>query len=103
MKTRREILEEFVVQEPGDSFSRYALALELEKEGRPTDGIPHLEEVVLRDPTYIPAYYQLGRLLGRAGRIEEARTAYSNGLKISLAAGDQKTSSEIQEALNLLD
>jgi tetratricopeptide (TPR) repeat protein len=97
------MLEEFVAADPTDSFSRYALALELEKEKRELEAIPQLQEVIARDPAYVAAYYQLGRMLARLGQIEDARIAYRQGLDIAAAAGDQKTRNEIQDALDMLE
>lgn len=103
MKTRREMLEEFVAADPADSFSRYALALELEKEGRAAEATLQLQEVIARDVGYVAAYYHLGRMLARANQTDEARTVYERGLDVAARAGDQKTRSEIQDALNMLD
>ena len=103
MKTRRETLEEFIAQDPNDSFSRYALALQLEKDGKKQEAVPQLQEVILRDPSYVAAYYHLGRLLAQTGHIEEARDAYRRGLDAAIAAGDQRARSEIQEALEMLE
>jgi thioredoxin-like negative regulator of GroEL len=103
MKTRRETLEDFVAQDPDDSFSRYAFALELEKEGRELESIQQLQEVIARDPSYVPAYYHLGRLLARRGQIEDARAVYRLGLDAATASKDQRTRGELQEALDLLD
>lgn len=103
MKTRREMLEEFVASDPSDSFSRYALALELEKEGRSEEAISGLREVLARDSEYVAAYYHLGRMLARAGSSEEAGDVYRRGLDAARKAGDQRTAGEIQEALDSLD
>jgi thioredoxin-like negative regulator of GroEL len=103
MKTRRDMLEEFVAQDPDDSFSRYALALEFEKESRVEDALPQLREVIARDPSYVAAYYQLGKLLAQVGQIEEARDVYRRGLDAAMASGDQRARSEMQEALDNLD
>jgi tetratricopeptide (TPR) repeat protein len=103
MKNRREMLEEFLRADPDDSFSRYALALELEKEGRGGDAIRELQSVRERDPNYVALYYQLGRLLARCGRTADAREVYSKGVEVATAANDQRTRSEIQEALESLD
>jgi predicted Zn-dependent protease len=102
MATRREMLEEFVTADPNDSFSRYALALELEKEGRASDAIAQLQEVTARDENYIAAYYHLGRMLAKAGKEEEALAVYQRGLDAASKAGDQKTRNEIQEAIEML-
>ena len=103
MKTRREMLEEFVAEDPNDSFSRYALALELEKENRALEATEQLQEVIARDSAYVAAYYHLARILARLGEIEDARAMYRRGLDAAIAAGDQKTRGEIQEALDSLE
>ena len=103
MKSRLEMLEEFVAQDPNDSFSRYALALELVKEARPEDAVIHLRELIARDQNYVASYYQLGRLLARTGCINEARDVYRKGIDVANSAGDQKTAAEINEAVEALD
>lgn len=96
------MLEEFLGQDPNDSFSRYALALELEKEGRDSEAIEQFLQVAERDPGYVPLYFQLGRVLARVGRSDEARDIYTRGIEAASAAGDEKTGNELQEALSLL-
>jgi tetratricopeptide (TPR) repeat protein len=103
MKTRRETLEGFLSQNPNDSFSRYALALELEKEGRREDAIRNLEEVLARDPNLVATYYQLGRLLAMSGNVDRARDVYRRGLERAVAARDQRTTMELREALDALE
>jgi cytochrome c-type biogenesis protein CcmH/NrfG len=103
MKSRRETLEEFVAADPDDSFSRYALALELEKENRPADAVLQLREVIARDPGYVAAYYHLGKALARTNQIDDARDVYRKGVVTATAANDQRTRAEIQEALDALD
>ncbi|HMG35699.1 MAG TPA: tetratricopeptide repeat protein [Blastocatellia bacterium] len=103
MKSRLELLEEFLSQDPNDSFSRYALALELEKAGDPDRALSELSEVVTRDPNYVGAYYHLGRLLSKAGRTDEARSIYQRGLTVATAANDQRARSELQEALESVE
>ncbi|MFL6214091.1 MAG: tetratricopeptide repeat protein [Blastocatellia bacterium] len=103
MKSRREMLEEFVAADPADAFSRYALALELEKEQRTAEAIAALREVIARDAAYVAAYYHLGRLLARAGETAEARAVYCTGLDVATKANDRRTRDEIQEAIDALD
>jgi tetratricopeptide (TPR) repeat protein len=102
MNNRTEILEQFVEEDPNDSFSRYALALELEKAGDREAAVGQLREVLERDGSYVAAYYHLGRLLATLGRTDESRTVYSEGLKVAEKAGETKTVSEIREALEQL-
>ena len=103
MKSRAEMLEEFVAADPSDTFSRYALALELEKQQRNADAIARLREVIERDASYVAAYYHLGRMLAREGQEGEAREVYATGLDVAAKAGDRRTQQEIQEALAALD
>ena len=103
MKTRREMLEEFVAADPNDSFSRYALALELDKADSRVNAAAELREVLARDPGYVAAYYHLGRILSRLAEPEEARAVYTRGLEAAATAKDQRALSEIQEALDMLD
>jgi cytochrome c-type biogenesis protein CcmH/NrfG len=102
MKSRREMLAEFVAADPADIFSRYALALELEKEQHTAEAIVELREVLKRDAGYVAAYYHLGRMLARAGQDEEARAVYCTGLDVAAKAGDRRTRDEIQDALEAL-
>jgi len=103
MKSRREILEEFVAQDPSESFSRYALALELEKEKRVHEAVEHLREVISRDPGYTAAYQQLGRLLGQIGLLDNARDIYQRGIEAARASGDHRSISEMQDALEMIE
>jgi len=96
------MLEEFLAEDPNDSFSRYALALEMEKAGEEPAAIAGLEKVIALDPKYVAAYYHLGRLLVKNGRAEQARSVYTQGLTVSAEAGDQRTHSEIQDAIDSL-
>ena len=89
--------------DPNDSFSRYALALELDKADSRVNAAGELREVIARDPGYVAAYYHLGRILSRLGEMEEARAVYKRGLEAASAARDQRSLSEIQEALAMLD
>lgn len=102
MKSRKEMLEEFLAADPNDSFSRYALALELEKAGQLNEAISQLQEVIGRDENYVAAYYHLGRMLANTGDETQALEIYQRGLLVANKAGDQKTRNEIQEAIEML-
>lgn len=103
MKTRRKLLEEFVAQDPNDAFTRYALALELEKDNAVEEAVSQLKEVISRDPSYVAAYHQLGRLLAQTGFIEDARDTYRRGIDVAKASSDQRSRSEMLEALEMLE
>jgi tetratricopeptide (TPR) repeat protein len=100
---RIDALRSFLEQDPHDSFSRYALALELRSTGELDSAIETLEQLRRIDPSYVPLYYQLGAMYRHAGRPGDARTAYVDGLRESREARDAHTAMELQEALDELE
>jgi len=53
-------------------------------------------------PDYTAAYRGLGRALERAGRPDEARAAYGQGLEVAQRTGDLQTKKEIEVFLRRL-
>lgn len=101
-KSRKQKLLAFLEADPADSFSRYALGLEHLAEGEPGAALGAFEEVRSRDPRYVAVYYQLGKTLQALGRLEEARSAFQEGLTVASAAKDWHTHDELQAALDEL-
>jgi Tfp pilus assembly protein PilF len=100
---RIEILTGFLGQDPRDSFSRYALALEYLKAGRPDDARREFETVLANDPAYIATYYQLGQFYRTIGLKHDAEKTFRAGISVAAKAGDAHTQSELEGALeNLL-
>jgi tetratricopeptide (TPR) repeat protein len=54
------------------------------------------------NPDYSAAYYHGGQTLEKAGRREEARQLYREGLEATTRIGDLHSRGEIQAALDLL-
>jgi tetratricopeptide (TPR) repeat protein len=99
---RLEMLKSMVAQNPGDSFSRYALALEYRNAGDPEAAIREFRLLIEANPDYAAAYYHGGQALERSGKREEAREMYVKGIEVTTRKGDLHTRSEIQAALDLL-
>lgn len=97
--TRLEAMEAFLAQDPGDSFTRYALALEHASAGNIEQALALLRETIAREPAYVPAHHQLGALLARAGRNDEAAAAYQRGIAEARAAKNLHAASEMQQEL----
>ena len=96
-------LREILSQDPNDSFSRYALALEFAGMGDPPKAVLLLEDLLSRDPSYLPTYQQLGALYAQAHRIEEAAAILNRGIELAQQQNDRHTQSEMQEALDDLE
>jgi len=91
-----------VAQNPDDSFSRYALALEYRNAGDPEGAIREFRRLIAADPDYAAAYYHGGQALERSGKLDEAREMYRQGIEVTTRKGDLHARNEIQAALDLL-
>jgi Tfp pilus assembly protein PilF len=96
---RVEILKGFLEQDPKDSFSRYALALEYVKAGQSEDARREFEFVRDNDPAYVATYFQLAQLYRNLGLKHDAEKTYRTGITAAAKAGDGHTQSELEEAL----
>lgn len=100
--SRIEALQGFLKNDPADSFSRYALALEWAKVERHDDAVRELTEVIARDPDYVAAYYQLGQIQAALGRSGEAAATLRDGIAVASRIKDDHTRSELEAALAAL-
>jgi tetratricopeptide (TPR) repeat protein len=101
-KSRREQLEQFVLEKPTDAFARYGLALECVKLGDYDAAAGHFQKLLESNPAYSAGYFQFGQLLSQLGRLEEARKLLSDGIVVAQKAGDMHARDEMQAALTLL-
>jgi Tfp pilus assembly protein PilF len=99
---RIEILKGFLEENPRDSFSRYALALEYAKLGQNDDAVREFETVKKNDPDYVATYFQLGQLYQKTGQIHDAEKTYRTGITVAAKTGDEHTRSELEGALEAL-
>jgi len=96
---RIEILNGFLTQDPNDSFSRYALAMEYAKAGQRDEARREFETVLAKDPGYVATYYQLAGFYRTLGLKHEAEKTYRAGIVVASKAGDAHTQSELESAL----
>ena len=81
MSTRREKIEVMLADDPGDTFLRYSLAMELDKEGLNDESLAKLTELASDEPPYVPAFFMAGQQLARLVRVNEARTILRDGIR----------------------
>lgn len=96
MNKRIEELNRMLEESPDDSFLQYALALESEKSGSLKDAIQRMENLLERDATYLPAYYQLARLLIIDEKITEASTILDKGILLAQRQNNRHTLAELR-------
>ena len=63
--SRREKIEAMLTDDPGDTFLRYSLAMELDKEGDHEASIAKFTELTRDNPPYVPAFFMAGQQLAR--------------------------------------
>ena len=100
---RIEKLKELITNDPKDLFSRYALALEYNGINEPLTAVEILEELLKVDSAYLPAYHQLGQMLGKLNKTKEAKQFYRAGIDLAMAQNDEKTVKELREELEELE
>ncbi|UPK67044.1 tetratricopeptide repeat protein [Chitinophaga filiformis] len=93
-------IKEFLKDSPNDSFLKHALALEYIKIGDDSAARSLFEELLAYEPGYVGSYYHLGRLLERAGLLQEAMAIFEKGMEMAKAANDRHAYNELQAALD---
>lgn len=102
MTTRREKIEAMLLDEPGDTFLRYSLAMELDKEGANDSSLEKLAELTRDQPPYVPAFFMAGQQLVRLNRVHEARSILCKGIEAARQQNDAHAAGEMSEFLSSL-
>jgi hypothetical protein len=97
--SRREKIEAMLAEDPGDTFLRYSLAMELDKEGDHDASIARFMELTRDNPPYVPAFFMVGQQLARLARNEEARAVLRGGIEAARNQGDDHAAGEMGEFL----
>jgi tetratricopeptide (TPR) repeat protein len=101
--TRLEKLQQFLVLEPDDSFTKYAIGLEYASMKEYPTAITHFEELLAKDPAYVATYYQLADAYRISGNNEKAIETYKVGIIAAKKANDLHAASELQSAWDDLE
>jgi tetratricopeptide (TPR) repeat protein len=101
--SRLEALKKFLEQDPADAFTRYAIALEYASLNNYPEAIAGMEELIVLDPNYVPAYHQLGNFYKHIGNINEALKILEKGIEHAAQTGDRHAQSEMQELVDELE
>jgi len=99
MSTRREKIEAMLVDDPTDTFLRYSLAMELDKEGENDRSLEKLQGLTKDEPPYVPAFFMAGQQLARLDRVNEARAILRDGIEQARVQNDAHAAGEMSEFL----
>ena len=99
-QARVDKLNALLAQDPEDAFVRYALAMEFSSAGNFEQASSLLLDLLQRDPSYVPAYQQLGALYRSEGKTAQAANMLRTGILRARASGDQHAAGEMQDELD---
>lgn len=102
MTDRMAMLQEFLKENPNDSFARYGLALEYVKAGNVDSALQEFKTLLEMNPDYTAAYQMAGQTLASAGRTEEAIKMLSEGIACARRTGNNHAMSEMEALLQEL-
>lgn len=100
--SRREKIEAMLADDPGDTFLRYSLAMELDKQGHHEDSLAKFAELTRDDSPYVPAFFMAAQQLVRIGRADEARAILRDGIDEATRQDDAHAAHEMSEFLESL-
>lgn len=92
-----------IQQDPSDTFSKFALALELLKDDQVEKAQLLFEAIIKQDPDYLGVYYHLGKLYQRREMYSLAEEMFSKGIIVAENKNESRTKSELSEALIQLE
>jgi tetratricopeptide (TPR) repeat protein len=96
-------LAAFLKKNPNDSFSKFALALELLKNNQVEKSLKLFESIHRHDPEYLGVYYHLGKLYQSLNRFDDASKCFMEGVEVAENQNEQRTLSELKDALDELE
>ena len=97
--SRREKIEAMLADDPGDTFLRYSLAMELDKEGEHEVSLAKFAELTRDAPPYVPAFFMAAQQLARLNRADEARAILRNGIAAANVQNNHHAAGEMTEFL----
>ena len=101
-KTRKQQLEELLADDPNDAFLRYGLAMEQASAGDDEGAIRTLRQMIADKLDYVPAYQQVGQILMRLDRLDEARESFRQGISLAKRVGNAHAAGEMEGFLDTL-
>jgi hypothetical protein len=97
--SRREKIEAMLAEDPGDTFLRYSLAMELDKEGDHDASLATFAELTRDQRPYVPAFFMAAQQLARLARMSEARETLRAGIEAARTQADAHAAGEMSEFL----
>ncbi len=88
-------LEKMLAAGRDSALLRFSLGNEYAKQGDCTTAARHLRVAVQLDPNYSAAWKSLGNALAESGALNDALTAYRQGIQVAETRGDKQAAKEM--------
>ena len=102
MSSRLEKIQAMLADEPGDTFLRYSLAMELDKDGQHDRSLESFRELIADATPYVPAYFMAAQQQARLGNLDLAKSFLRDGIEQARVQGDSHAAGEMSEFLQNL-
>ena len=96
-------LKEILALDPGNSFARYGIAMELASRGETSLAIAEFDELLANDPDYTAGYFMSAQTLAGAGRKQQAIERLKAGVACAGRSGNSHALNEMQTMLGELE
>jgi thioredoxin-like negative regulator of GroEL len=95
-KSRRQQIQEMLAEDPKDPFLRYGLAMDYAGAGEHEEAARCFRDLLRDSPDYVPAYFQVAKVLHQLGRDDEARAVARTGVAAARNKGDEHAAGELE-------
>jgi predicted Zn-dependent protease len=96
-------LREILALDPGNSFARYGVAMELATRGETSLAIAEFDELLANDPDYTAGYFMSAQTLASAGRKQQAIERLRAGIACAARSGNSHALNEMQTMLGEME
>lgn len=90
-------LEKFLQEDPNDTFSKYALALEYLHSNKPKSE-ELFDDLLKNHPDYVGTYYHAAALQADLGNLDKAENIYQSGIQKAQSLNEAHALRELQAA-----
>ncbi len=96
-------LKEILAADPGNSFARYGMAMELASRGETAAALDEFDTLLANAPSYTQGYFMSAQTLAGAGRKPEAILRLKAGIDCAVREGNNHAVSEMQSMMEELE
>lgn len=94
----REAFLNVIRREPGHAEAKLGLAQVVNLEGKTSEAVVRVEQLIEERPDFAPAYVYLSRILAGEGELGRAKTLYAKALELDRTVADASLEKELAES-----